>query len=278
MTFIIYKINTNTLPLPLPFQKMNDIWIYIFIGFFAQMIDGSFGMAYGVITSSMLLFFFPDKLSPAMASAIMHFSEIFNTGYSSYVYKKNNLINKKMFYVMIYPAIFGSVIGALFISFFSKHYINYIKPFIAIYFIVVSVIIVFRAFHIFENRKRWFSIPTLSAFGSFMDSVGGGGWGALVTSALIAGGRNLRTTIGTAHAIKFIVVLCSSFTFLFLLPLSYFWAVVWVSLGSIVAVPISISINNKLPQKWGLLVVATLLFLIAINIFINSWVHFNHFV
>jgi uncharacterized membrane protein YfcA len=257
---------------------MNNFWIYLFIGFIAQMIDGAFGMAYGVITTSLLLFIFPNFVSPAMASAIMHFSEIFNTGYSSYVYKKNNLINKKMFFAMLYPAIFGAVIGATFISFFSKHYVNYIKPFIAIYFIVLSVIIVFRAFRLFEKRKRWFSIPMLSAFGAFMDTTGGGGWGALVTSALIAGGRNFRISIGTAHAIKFIVVLFSSLTFLFLLPLSYLWAVVWVSLGSILAVPISISINNKLPQKVGLLVVAIILFLIAVKILINNWFYFNNFV
>jgi len=256
---------------------MNDFWIYILIGFIAQMIDGAFGMAYGVITTSLLLFFFPNVVSPALASAIMHFSEIFTTGYSSYVYKKNNLINKKMFFAMLYPAIFGAVIGAIFISFLSKHYVNYIKPFVAIYFIVLSVIIVSRALRLFEKRKRWFSIPMLSAFGAFMDTTGGGGWGALVTSALIAGGRNLRISIGTAHAIKFIVVLFSSLTFLFLLPLSYLWAVVWVSLGSILAVPISISINNKLPQNVGLLVVAIILFLIAVKLLINSWFYFNNF-
>lgn len=249
---------------------MEEIVFYFFIGFIAQMVDGAFGMAYGVITSSLLLFSFPHSITPAIASAVMHFSEIFNTGYSYYVYKKNKMINHKMFLIMLYPAIIGAVTGAIVITLVSKHFVNYIKPFIALYFIVIAIIILFRAFRWFEKRKRLMPLPVLSAFGGFMDSVGGGGWGALVTSALIAGGRDMRTTIGTSHAIKFSVVLMSSLTFLTLLGIKYLWIVIWVSLGSIVAVPISIQLTNKLPKKWGLFIVSIILVLIAIKIFINA--------
>ncbi|MEW6773018.1 MAG: sulfite exporter TauE/SafE family protein [Bacteroidota bacterium] len=248
---------------------MNDILIYILIGFFAQMIDGAFGMAYGVITTSLLLFLFPENISPALASAVMHFSEIFNTGYASYVYKKNKLINHKMFRAMFIPAILGAISGALCISIFSKHFGEVVKPFIALYFIVVSIIIGFRAFNLFEHRKRFFSIPMLALFGAFMDSIGGGGWGALVTSALIAGGRDMRSTIGTSHAIKFVVVLMSSVTFLSVLGWQYLWIALWVSSGSIIAVPVSIYLNNKLPKKLGLLSISIVLFLIALKTLIK---------
>ncbi len=250
---------------------MEETILYFFIGFIAQMIDGAFGMAYGIMTTSLLLFIFPNTVTPAIASAVMHFSEIFNTGYSYYVYKKNNMINHKMYSVMLWPAIIGAIIGAIIISLFSKHFVNYIKPFVAVYFVIISIIILFRAFRLFEKRKRWMSIPALSAFGAFMDSIGGGGWGALVTSALIVGGRDMRTTIGTAHAIKFIVVIASSFAFLALLGNQYLWMVLWVSLGSVLAVPISINLNNKLPKKWGLVAISIALFLIAMKILINTW-------
>lgn len=249
---------------------MNEILILMMIGFGAQMIDGAFGMAYGVLTTSLLLFIYPKDITPAMASAIMHASEIFNTGYASYIYKRKNLINKKMFQIMIIPAIIGTVSGAFIISIFSKYFVNYIKPFIAIYFFIVAIIILFRAFKCFENRKRWMSIPVLSLFGATMDSIGGGGWGALVTSALIAGGRNIRSTIGTAHSIKFVVAICSSISFLFLLNTNYLWMVLWITLGSMLAVPISVHINNRLSQKWGLLFIACILFFIAVKIFIGS--------
>ncbi len=251
---------------------MNDIFLYILIGLSAQLIDGAFGMAYGIMTTSLLLFIFPNSITPAIASAVMHFSEIFNTGYATYIYKKNKLINSKMYQSMLYPAIIGSIIGALLISFVSKHYIDYIKPLIALYFISIAIIIIFRALRWFEKRKRWMSIPGLSLFGAFMDSVGGGGWGALVTSALIVGGRDMRSTIGTAHAIKFVVVLCSSLTFLLVLGLHHLWIVLWVSLGSIVAVPISIQLNNRLSKKWGLIFVAIILILIAIKTLLKIWI------
>ncbi len=234
------------------------------------MVDGAFGMAYGVSVTSSLLFFFPANISPAIASAVMHFSEIFNTGYAAHIYRKNNLINKRMFNSMIYPAIVGAIVGSIIISVFSKHFVGVIKPFIAFYFIVVAIIILFRAFHLFENRKRLMSIPVLSLFGAFMDSVGGGGWGALVTSALIVGGRDMRTTIGTAHAIKFLVVLASSATFLTVLGIGYLWIVLWVSLGSIIAVPISIKLSNKIPKKWGLVFISLILIILSVRIILTA--------
>lgn len=234
------------------------------------MVDGAFGMAYGVLTSSLLLFVFPDSVTPAIASAVMHFSEIFNTGYSSYVYRKNNMVNKKMYNIMLIPAVLGAVSGTIIISIFSKHYVYYIKPFIALYFVGVAIVILSRAFGWFEHRKRWMPLPMLSAFGALMDSIGGGGWGALVTSALIAGGRDMRSTIGTSHAIKFVVVLCSSLTFLMLLGFHHLWMVLWVSTGSIIAVPLSIHFNTKIPKKWGLIFISVILILIAGNVFLKN--------
>lgn len=252
---------------------MDDIYVYLLIGLFAQLIDGAFGMAFGIITTSLLLFLYPDAITPALASAITHFSEIFTTGYATHVYKKNKMFNTKMYRTMLYPAIIGSIFGAVIISIFSKHFVCYIKPFIALYFIIVSITIAFRAFRLFEKRRRWISIRALSAFGSLMDSLGGGGWGALVTSALIVGGRDMRSTIGTSHAIKFIISLISSITFITFLGYKHLWIVLWVTLGSLVAVPLSIYLNNKLPKKWGLLAIALILFLISIEIFINHWIY-----
>lgn len=242
-----------------------EIATYFFIGVFAQLVDGAFGMAYGILTTSLLIYFFPKSITPAMASAIMHFSEIFNTGYSSYVYNQNKMINRRMYKMMIYPAIVGAILGAITISIFSKSFIRYIKPILALYFIVIAIIISFRALHLFEKRKRWMPVPMLALFGAFMDSTGGGGWGALVTSALVAGGRDIRSNIGTAHAIKFIVALMSSLTFLTIIGFQHLWIALWITIGSILMVPVSIHLNNKLPKKWGLLAISLILIFIAIK-------------
>jgi uncharacterized membrane protein YfcA len=123
-----------------------EIATYFFIGAFAQLVDGAFGLAYGILTTSLLIYLLPQSVTPAMASAIMHFSEIFNTGYSSYVYNKNKMINRRMYKVMIYPAIAGAVLGAITISIFSKSFIQYIKPALALYFIVIAIVIFLERF------------------------------------------------------------------------------------------------------------------------------------
>ncbi len=247
-----------------------EIATYFFIGAFAQLVDGAFGLAYGILTTSLLIYLLPQSVTPAMASAIMHFSEIFNTGYSSYVYNKNKMINRRMYKVMIYPAIAGAVLGAITISIFSKSFIQYIKPALALYFIVIAIVIFFRALHLFEKRKRWMPVPMLALFGAFMDSTGGGGWGALVTSALVAEGEDMRSSIGTAHAIKFIVALMSSLTFLTMMGFRHLWIAIWITIGGVLMVPISIHLNNKLPKKWGLLAISVILIFIAIKTLYQS--------
>lgn len=49
-----------------------------------------------------------------------------------------------------------------------------------------------------------------------MDSVGGGGWGPIVTSTLIGRGRDPRYTIGSVNAAEFAVSFASGITFLLL--------------------------------------------------------------
>jgi uncharacterized membrane protein YfcA len=103
-----------------------------------------------------------------------------------------------------------------------------------------------------------------------MDSTGGGGWGALVTSALVAEGEDMRSSIGTAHAIKFIVALMSSLTFLTMMGFRHLWIAIWITIGGVLMVPISIHLNNKLPKKWGLLAISVILIFIAIKTLYQS--------
>jgi uncharacterized membrane protein YfcA len=45
---------------------MNEFWLFVIVGFFAQIVDGALGMAYGVTSNSMLLGL---GVSPAISSA-----------------------------------------------------------------------------------------------------------------------------------------------------------------------------------------------------------------
>ena len=60
-------------------DNMTELIFYVFVGFVAQMVDGTLGMAYGVSASTLLL---SRGLSPAIVSATVHAAEVFTTGVS----------------------------------------------------------------------------------------------------------------------------------------------------------------------------------------------------
>ena len=66
--------------------NFGDILPFILIGFGAQMIDGALGMAYGVISSTLLLAL---GVPPSRASASVHAAETF-TGPGVQILNKDN--------------------------------------------------------------------------------------------------------------------------------------------------------------------------------------------
>src|SRR5207245_331354 len=110
----------------------SHMMLYIAGGFTAQMIDGALGMAYGVSVTTFLLSLGIPAITPAIASASMHASEIFTTGSSSLVYMRYKNVNMKLFRKILWPGALGAVAGALAISFVSKKYFSIVKPVIAV--------------------------------------------------------------------------------------------------------------------------------------------------
>ena len=56
-----------------------EFWLYFAVGFAAQLVDGALGMAYGVVTTTVLL---AGGVTPANASASVHAAKVF-TGAAS---------------------------------------------------------------------------------------------------------------------------------------------------------------------------------------------------
>lgn len=67
---------------------MDDWWLFFAVGFGAQLVDGTLGMAYGVLSNTALM---AIGLPPAHASALVHTAEIFTTSASaaSHIYHRN---------------------------------------------------------------------------------------------------------------------------------------------------------------------------------------------
>jgi len=249
-------------------QVDSDFFLMLALGFIAQMIDGAFGMAYGVTVTSFLL---SMGIPASMASASMHASEIFTTGTASLSYLRYKNVNAKLFRALVVPGSIGAIAGAISLSYVSKEYFSYIKPLVAIYTLLLGVVIIRRALGlVFKKKRKSKRIASIALVGGFLDSVGGGGWGPIVTSSLVAGGRNLRYTIGSAHLAKFFVATLSTLTFILFIGFHHWYIVLALVLGGMIAAPISIYFSNKIPSRTGLVLVGLVVIVISIRTIIYS--------
>lgn len=247
-------------------ELTSDFFLFMLAGFIAQMIDGALGMAYGVSASTFLLSF---GVSPAAASASIHTSEIFTSGVSGLMHLKFQNVNKKLFKTLLLPGIIGAALGAYALSSLEEY--NYIlKPVIACYTLYLGVVIIRKAIVGVKNRIKTKRIPRLAAFGGFMDSIGGGGWGPIVSSTLIAGGRHPRYTIGSVNLAEFFVALSSSLTFIVVIGVSHWQIITGLILGGVVAAPIAAYFSKKLPVKKLMIMVGIMVVLVSIRIILKS--------
>jgi len=231
------------------------------------------GMAYGVSVTTFLLSLGLPAITPAVASASMHASEIFTTGSSSLVYMRYKNVNMKLFKKLLIPGALGAIGGALAISFISKEYFSVVKPIVATYTLILGLIIIIRAIRVSNRKaKKFKNIQPIAAAGGFLDSVGGGGWGPIVTTSLIAGGRNFRYAVGSSHLAKFFVALISTLTFFTVIGISHWQIIFGLVIGGMVAAPISIYFSNKIPIKAGLILVGSLVIIVSLRIIIMTFI------
>ena len=177
----------------------NFPWM-ILTGFVAQLVDGALGMGYGVTCTTVLLSLGINL--PAISGSI-HTAEMFSSGASGYSHYRFGNVNKKLFKAMLIPGIIGAVLGALLLWKLGDKYATYIRPVLAAYTLFLGVRILRTAFKKKGPPKKVKRVGWLAGAGGFVDSFGGGGWGPLVTSTLIAKGRTPRFVIGTVSITEF---------------------------------------------------------------------------
>ncbi len=245
-----------------------NIWLFIGIGFLAQLIDGSMGMGYGVISNSFLLGL---GLPPAAASSSVHTAEIFTTGFSGLSHWKLKNINKALFMRLLIPGILGGVTGAYLLSNIDG---NFLKPYIALYLILMGLVIIWRAFKITEIAEH---IPALKKIiplgliGGFFDAIGGGGWGPIVTSTLIARNYDPHKTVGSVNAVEFFVTLCQSITFILALGLTHWRIIVGLLVGGVLGAPLAAYLCKKTAPKKLMVFVGILIVALSIRTLYLAW-------
>ena len=243
----------------------SDFALYLLVGLAAQVVDGALGMAYGVTSTSFLLSL---GVTPAISSASVHVAEMFTTGASAISHFRFKNINKKLFKGLLVPGVLGAVTGAYLLSDVIDG--NVIKPYIAFYMLILGVIIIRKAIQKNFVKNKTKRIGLLAATGGFMDSIGGGGWGPIVTSTLLGQGRDPRYTIGSVNAAEFVVTFASGITFLIFHGVNSWQVVLGLIVGGVIAAPFGALVVGKIKRKPLMLMVGILVIGLSLRTIILS--------
>jgi uncharacterized membrane protein YfcA len=139
----------------------------------------------------------------------------------------------------------------------------------SIYTLYLGIVIIRKAIVGSNKKIKTKAIPKLATFGGFMDSIGGGGWGPIVSSTLIAGGRHPRYTIGSVNLTEFFVALASSLTFFAVIGLSHWQVIAGLIAGGIIAAPIAAYFSSRLPVKRMMIFVGVMVIAVSIRIYLS---------
>jgi uncharacterized membrane protein YfcA len=195
----------------------SDLWpvlattfgLFLLVGFFAQLVDGAVGMAYGVISSSVLLAF---GVPPAQASATIHAAECFTTGASGASHLAHRNVDWRLFFRLAPAGVIGGVVGAYLLTQFDA---TFIKALVIAYLGLLGVFMMWRALREPKEEPPHLNhVAPIGLVGGFLDASGGGGWGPIVTSTLLGHGHTPRYVIGSVNSAEFVVTLAISITFL----------------------------------------------------------------
>jgi len=238
----------------------NDFLLLLAIGFFAQLVDGTLGMAYGILSNSALL---AMGLPPAQASALVHTAEIFTTGASaaSHIYHRN--VDWRLVLRLGVTGALGAALGAWVLSNVD---VSAARRYVYLYLLLMGLYILLRSMRIATRRQApagW--TPPVGFVAGFLDASGGGGWGPVLTSTLIGSGHAPRQTVGSVNTAEFFVTVASTTTFFIELGASPLQHLAPLVLGGVLAAPVGGFAVKHISARTLMIAVGTLI--VALSLF-----------
>jgi uncharacterized membrane protein YfcA len=239
------------------------------IGFVAQLVDGSLGMGFGVTSATLLA---ATGFAPAAASATIHVVKIGTGLMSGTAHWRFGNVHWRAVIMLAIPGFVGAFVGAIVLSNLAG---DVAAPWVSLVLGILGVVVLART--VFGHSPairlyspRWRSLGPLGAVGGFVDSVGGGGWGPVTTSTMMAANQLApNQVIGTVSMSEFIVAIGATLGFMLALgtesiPIG---PTVALLLGALVAAPIAAWAVSRLDHHvLGALVGGMILFYNAPNV------------
>lgn len=230
-----------------------EFWLFAAVGFAAQLVDGALGMAYGVVSTTVLL---ANGVPPATASASVHAAKVFTGAASAVSHIAHRNVDGRLLVLLAAGGMLGGVVGTYLLTSVDG---ELIKPFVVAWLGLMGVVILYRAWKGARPKPfSWKGPFPLGLVGGFFDAVGGGGWGPVVTSTLLGSGADPRKAIGTTNAAEAFVAAAVSAAFLAALVSGHWetddlaqhlWSVLGLIAGGVVAAPLAGWMTKVLPIR-----------------------------
>jgi uncharacterized membrane protein YfcA len=229
---------------------MRRLVLLALVGLAAQLVDGSLGMGYGVTSATLLV---AAGIGPAAASAAIHFSELGTTLVSGLSHHTLGNTDWRTVGVLALPGFVGAFAGATLLVNLDA---DIAIPVVASILIVLGTYVTYR---FLAPRRLQFGprpgarfLAPLGLFAGAIDALGGGGWGPVGTSTLLASGRlEPRKVVGSVDTAEFVVAVGGSLGFLVGLGTQgIHWAyVVALMVGGVLAAPVAATLVRYLPAR-----------------------------
>ena len=228
---------------------------FIAIGFAAQLVDGALGMAFGVISNTLLVAVM--GVPPALASQRVHLVECFTTALSGLSHLLHGNVDKQLFFRLLVPGAAGGIMGAYVLTSLDA---GVVKPFVLLYLAGIGLFILVRGVLYPPKIREAKLIAPLGLFGGFLDAVGGGGWGPVVTSNLLIQGADPRKVVGTVSTVEFFLTLIVSAAFIYHLGIAdVAGATLGLLIGGVIAAPFGAWVAKHFPPRRMLIMVGVVL-------------------
>jgi hypothetical protein len=235
-------------------MSFTELLPFILIGFSAQLVDGALGMAFGAISSTLLV---SAGVAPAAASASVHIVESFTTGMSGISHSLMRNVDWRLLARLAIPGVIGGVLGAYVLA---NTLPEVARPLVLAYLALIGLFLLWRGLRHRPQERRPRVVEPLGLVGGFLDAAGGGGWGSVVTGNLLIQGANPRKTIGTVNTAEFFVAITVSLTFILTLGWEEFTtATLGLLIGGILAAPLGAVLARRISADLLMILVGTVL-------------------
>lgn len=228
-----------------------SILVFALAGSIAQLVDGTLGMAFGITSSTLLVFL---GATPVAASAAVHFAELGTTFASGASHWRFGNVDKRMLLRLGVSGAVGAFIGATVLSRIS---LSGARIWMSALLLILGIVLLarfglgLRLIPSIQGRPRARLLVPLGLVAGFVDASGGGGWGPITTPTLLTATKTRpRRVIGTVSAAEFMVALAASAGFIVgATTEGVDWEVVaGLLLGGVLMAPFAAFLAGRLPH------------------------------